>query len=179
MRRWPIMAAMQQERGGLEQGTSARPRREILSPDTADSAGGDTWQLLGELRRHGVAFVLFGSGGARAHGAALPVGDIDICPDPEPRNLERLAECLDDLGARPRVIEGFTSMDEATAWRSRPASLDNLDHLYETPLGPLDVVPVHSARTVQRTGSPSLPWTPGRASSSSPAIRRASLNWTT
>jgi hypothetical protein len=132
---------MQREPEGFENEPSTRSRRELVSADAADSPDGDTWQLLGELRRHGVAFVLFGSGGARAHGAMLPVGDIDICPDPDPRNLERLAVSLDALDARPRVIDGFTTADEAAIWRSRPATLENLDHLFDTTLGPLDVVP--------------------------------------
>ena len=39
------------------------------------------------------------------------------------------------------MIDGFTSHEEAQTWRPRPATLENLDHLFETMLGPLDVVP--------------------------------------
>ena len=74
----------------------SRPRRELPGADEAggEASRGDSWVLLRELGRHGVRYVLFGSGDARALGARLPVGDIDICPEPDPRNLERLAVCL-------------------------------------------------------------------------------------
>lgn len=121
----------------------SRPRRELPGADETggEASRGDSWVLLRELGHHGVRYVLFGSGAARAHGARLSVGDIDICPEPDPRNLERLAVCLEAINARPRVIDGFTRHEEAQTWRPWPATLENLDHLFETMLGPLDVVP--------------------------------------
>jgi hypothetical protein len=97
--------------------------------------------IFAVLARHAVRFVLFGSGGAAAYGANVTPGDLDICPDPAPENLRRLADALVELAARPRVIPGWTTTEERAAWRPIPATLERLDHLYETAFGDFDVVP--------------------------------------
>ena len=97
--------------------------------------------LLALLARHRVRYVLFGSGGAAAYGAALAPGDLDICPAPDPDNLRRLAAALADAGARPRVIPGWMTAEASAAWTPEPPTLETFDHLFETRFGDLDVVP--------------------------------------
>ena len=132
------------QRGGTWRHTSPASDRRSVNETGPERLGRDaapataSVQLLLALARHGVRFVLFGTGGAWAHGARLPIGDIDICPDPDPRNLERLGVCLDDLGGRP--VAGDGALPDA-AWRPDPPTLENFGHRFETALGWLDVVP--------------------------------------
>lgn len=97
--------------------------------------------ILTVLTRHGVRCVLVGSAGAVAHGGALLLGDLDICPALDRENLERLGMALTELRARPRVIPGWITRQECDAWRPHPPTETNLDHLFETALGDFDVVP--------------------------------------
>lgn len=57
-------------------------------------------ELLGTLGRHGVLYVLIGGLGAVAHGFAEATTDVDITPATTRANLKRLAEALNELGAR-------------------------------------------------------------------------------
>jgi hypothetical protein len=59
--------------------------------------------LLRTLTDHGVRFVVIGGYGARLHGAPLLTEDVDVTPDSNTDNLDRLAAALMDLGARLRV----------------------------------------------------------------------------
>lgn len=98
-------------------------------------------ELLAVLDRHGVRSVLFGSAGAVAYGADLTPGDLDLCPAPDSDNLRRLAAALVELEARPRVIPGWMTSVASAAWRPDPAAIERFDHLFETRLGDLDLVP--------------------------------------
>ena len=101
--------------------------------------GAHALTLLRELRYHGVRFVLLGRASAWAHGAQVPIGDIDICPDPDRDNLERLAACLADVRARP-IEEGTRNRyGVASAAEVAPEARD-LDGLYSTNHGMLDVI---------------------------------------
>jgi uncharacterized protein (DUF952 family) len=96
--------------------------------------------LLRRLVDAGVRFVVIGSSGAILLGAKLSPGDLDICPSPDPDNLQRLAAVLDEIGARPRVsVPGWVTEEEAPAWQPMP-DLQVLELLYETPFGDLDVL---------------------------------------
>lgn len=125
---------------------AARPDRAVCGREFSAAEASppvqapDSWQIVRMLRGHGVEFVLFGSGGSRAYGGTTAVGDLDICPDPAPENLERLATCLTRLDAKPIVGERGVPAGQRDRWEPRPASPENLDHRYETDLGPLDVV---------------------------------------
>lgn len=101
----------------------------------------DIPRILGILGRHQVQYVLFGSVGAMAYGAELTPGDLDICPAPDQENLRRLAQALEELGARPKVIPGWMTQAEAESWSPMPLTEENFDHLFETPFGDLDIVP--------------------------------------
>lgn len=63
--------------------------------------------LLGILVEHDVAFIVVGGYAVAAHGYVRATKDIDICPDPEPGNLRRLAAALAELEAEPIGIEEF------------------------------------------------------------------------
>lgn len=56
-------------------------------------------QLLAELHRHGVAFVIIGGYSLAAHGYVRATKDVDIVPEPTAENLERLATALRALDA--------------------------------------------------------------------------------
>jgi hypothetical protein len=60
-------------------------------------------RILEVLVRHGVRFVVVGAVAAVAQGSPLPTEDIDITPDRDRANLERLAAALLELGATLRV----------------------------------------------------------------------------
>jgi hypothetical protein len=60
-------------------------------------------EILRNLAEHDVAYVLIGGLGATFHGSPTRTGDADICPDPDPANLARLADALTAMGAGLRV----------------------------------------------------------------------------
>jgi hypothetical protein len=96
--------------------------------------------LLKRLAEASVRFVVLGSSGEALLGAKLVPGDLDICPSPEPGNLQRLAMFLVEIGAKPRVgVPGWVTEEEAATWQPTP-DLQALELLYETPLGDLDVL---------------------------------------
>jgi uncharacterized protein (DUF952 family) len=130
-----------------------RPAITEIRPIARDAAGAflpierpderhapDMPALLERLVEAGVRFVVVGSSGAALLGANLEPGDLDICPSPEPANLERLAVVLAEIGAKPRVgVPGWVTEKEAAAWRPTP-NLQALELLYETPWGDFDVL---------------------------------------
>lgn len=63
-------------------------------------------RLLEVLERHGVRFVVIGAVAAIAQGYPLPTEDLDVTPERERGNLERLAAALRDLNARLRLPNG-------------------------------------------------------------------------
>lgn len=78
----------------------ATPRYTVADLDPA--------RLLGTLERHGVRYVVIGAIAAIAQGYPLATEDLDITPENELDNLERLAAALEELGARLRVPGGLT-----------------------------------------------------------------------
>lgn len=60
-------------------------------------------QILLALERHEVRYVVIGGIAATLHGSPLRTGDLDICPDRAPENLDRLAAALEEVGARIRT----------------------------------------------------------------------------
>lgn len=63
----------------------------------------DPGELLGVLLAHHVQFVLIGGMAALAHGSPFPTEDLDITPNTQRDNLERLSAALRELRARIRV----------------------------------------------------------------------------
>ena len=114
----------------------------------------DLAALLEALDHQGVAYVVAGSVGAMAYGAAeVAPGDLDIVPATTRENLVRLAAGLAALDAEAGKEYGEWQFDELgeREWvqdgRLRPARpLDatdpsTFDHSFVTPHGRIDVVP--------------------------------------
>lgn len=57
----------------------------------------DLRSLLGALEGHGVEFIVIGGVAVGAHGFIRGTEDLDVVPNPDPDNLKRLAETLDEL----------------------------------------------------------------------------------
>jgi hypothetical protein len=65
----------------------------------------DLSRLLQTLANHGVDYVVIGGVATQVHGHRRTTMDLDLTPDPDPENLERLASALAELEARPRDLE--------------------------------------------------------------------------
>ncbi len=96
----------------------------------------DLGRLVRSLSEHGVAFVVVGGLAAIAHGARRMTLDLDIVPDPEPANFERLATAVAALGMTEETVTEFQQLDprdEFDLARSRNVTL-------RTAAGQLDVL---------------------------------------
>jgi hypothetical protein len=60
-------------------------------------------EVLRQLAEQKVDYVLIGGLAATLHGSPVRTGDADICPDPAPPNLARLATALRSMEAGLRV----------------------------------------------------------------------------
>lgn len=70
--------------------------------------------LLSTLARYDVEFVVIGGFALAPHGYIRATKDLDVVPNPDPENLDRLAGALRDLGAQPDVGElGSEELDIA------------------------------------------------------------------
>jgi hypothetical protein len=67
-------------------------------------------EICGALAEHDVRFVVFGSFAGRLHGADLRTLDVDVVPDADENNLQRLADALNSLEPRWRVAEEGAGM---------------------------------------------------------------------
>jgi len=63
--------------------------------------------LLTALLEHDVAFIVVGGYAVAAHGYVRATKGIDVCPDPAPENLRRLADALTELEAEPIGLDEF------------------------------------------------------------------------
>lgn len=61
----------------------------------------DLVRLLGVLARHEVEYVVIGGVATQVHGHRRTTMDLDLTPDPEPQNIRRLSDALEELEARP------------------------------------------------------------------------------
>jgi len=97
---------------------------------------GEAWDPLKALRtldRHGVRFVVIGGLATRLHGSPSVTNDTDLCYEPSPDNLERLAKALRSLRATLRGLE------EEVPFRLDAATLQAGDHFtFTTSAGNLD-----------------------------------------
>jgi hypothetical protein len=59
--------------------------------------------IIRTLGEHGVRHVVVGGLAGVLHGAPVNTNDADICPDPDPENLDRLAAALREMDARIRT----------------------------------------------------------------------------
>jgi hypothetical protein len=81
------------------------------APD-AEADAGLIWPLraeplIGALVDRDVVFIVIGGYAVAAHGFPRATKDVDICPDPDVENLERLADALTALEASPTGLEEF------------------------------------------------------------------------
>jgi hypothetical protein len=94
----------------------------------------DAERIFDALGEHGVRYVLIGGLAVQTHGHVRMTNDADLIPQPDPRNLERLAAALNQLGAEVLSPghEGETidaaMLPRATIWQ------------FTTPHGGLDVI---------------------------------------
>jgi hypothetical protein len=70
----------------------------------------------------GVRYVVIGGWAVNAHGHRRFTGDLDICPDPDPDNLQRLADALRALSAEHLGVGDF----EAKEMPGDPTDPDSL-----------------------------------------------------
>jgi hypothetical protein len=73
----------------------------------------DLHSLLTALHEHEVRFVVIGGVAVGAHGYLRGTEDLDLVPDPDPANLERLVEALEELEPTLPTAHG-RSFDPAT-----------------------------------------------------------------
>src|SRR4051794_4714007 len=99
----------------------------------------DPGPLLRARHEAGVRHNIIGGFAVNAHGVIRPSKDLDIVPDPEPTNLERLAALLGTLEAR-YVGVGDMRPEESPFDPTRPEDLRaGASFRLETSLGDLDV----------------------------------------
>jgi hypothetical protein len=102
----------------------------------------DIAEMLRRLDAAGVEHILIGGLAVNAYGAIRTTKDVDICPDPDPANLERLAALLRELDVRQLgVEEGGSGTREMPFDPTRPADLARGGNFrLETSLGVLDIM---------------------------------------
>src|SRR5215218_2656232 len=96
--------------------------------------------LLRALHEAGVRHIIIGGFALNAHGVIRPSRDLDIVPDPDPANLERLAALLADLGAGHVGLGDFDA-DDFPFDPTKPEDLrSGANFRLETRLGDLDIM---------------------------------------
>jgi hypothetical protein len=96
----------------------------------------DLRSLLGALNEHGVDFVVIGGVAVAAHGFVRGTEDLDLVPDPDPENLQRLTKALEALESRLPTVGG-RSFDPVT---DAPVIRRGGNVTAATKFGALDVV---------------------------------------
>ena len=98
----------------------------------------DPERLLRTLVEHGVDFCVIGATAAWLQGNPTVTLDLDVMPQRDLDNAERLAEALKELHARTRGSDEPLELEGADflGWESRS---------FDTDAGPLDVVPIAAA----------------------------------
>jgi hypothetical protein len=96
-------------------------------------------ELLKALNDHDVEFVVVGGLALSAHWATRATKDIDIVPDPDAANLDRLWSALMSIDASPLPLVDFGAEEMPLEW-----SRDSLDYggnwLLATTYGRLDIL---------------------------------------
>jgi hypothetical protein len=96
--------------------------------------------LFDALARHRVRYVVIGGFAVIAHGVIRTTEDLDICPDPDPENLGRLAALLAESGAE-QLGAGEFEHDELPYDPTHPEHLQRGGNFrVMTQHGPLDVM---------------------------------------
>src|SRR5438093_11402934 len=66
-------------------------------------------RIVDALNRGGVRYVIVGGLAAGTHGVVRATRDLDLVPDPERSNMDRLARVLSDLGGQHPVTDQLTA----------------------------------------------------------------------
>src|SRR5882724_3441371 len=77
-------------------------RRGVVEHDTPL----DAERILAALAEHAVDYVIVGGLAVQTHGHVRTTFDVDVYPRPEPANLRRLADALNELEARTLNVGG-------------------------------------------------------------------------
>lgn len=81
----------------------------------------DFVDLLTELERSGVRYVLLGGYAVGFHDRPRTTKDLDLLIDPSPRNVERAARALSAFGAPRSVLAAFRgAADDEVVWMGVP-----------------------------------------------------------
>jgi hypothetical protein len=96
----------------------------------------DLRSLLEALHGRGVRFVVIGGVAVGAHGYLRATADLDLVPDPDPKNLDQLIAALDSLDATLPTVDGRPFDAEGDAGVIRRGGNVTADTRY----GGLDVV---------------------------------------
>jgi hypothetical protein len=102
----------------------------------------DVGALLRQLHAARIEHILIGGLAVNAWGVIRSTKDIDICPSPDPENLERLAELLRRLGVRQLGvgIEGFIEPEMPLDPTRAEDLAQGGNFRLATPLGVLDIM---------------------------------------
>jgi hypothetical protein len=69
-------------------------------------------EIFAAMHRHGVDYVAIGCFAANAYGSRRLTLDVDVVPEPEQGNFERLAAALSELGAPASAVDSaFRDLD--------------------------------------------------------------------
>lgn len=102
--------------------------------------GLDAAALFRRLHDAEVRYVVVGGFAVIAHGVQRSTHDLDICPDPDPENLARLARLLNELDARHVEARDF-AQEEFPYDPTKPLELaEGGNFRLETALGSLDIM---------------------------------------
>lgn len=96
----------------------------------------DYAEILRRLAEHDVRFVLIGGLALNAWGVLRGTKDVDVVPDPDPANVQRLGGALAELGGQAQTAGSFVS----SAFGLADLIARGQRVLVETRSGPVDVV---------------------------------------
>ena len=118
-------------------------------------------RMLGLLAEHRVRYVIVGGVGARLQGTPYVTGDLDIVPDPDPKNLTRLASALSGTATLKKTAHSTEYMSHpevrpeefyAEYFAMYRIRYGAIDVLIELPgVGPFDAI-MRNARRYDITG---------------------------
>jgi hypothetical protein len=102
----------------------------------------DVGALLRQLHDAEIEYILIGGLAVNAWGVIRSTKDVDICPAPDPQNLERLAALLRRLGVKQLGvgIEGFADAEMPFDPTRSEDLAQGGNFRLETPLGVLDIM---------------------------------------
>jgi hypothetical protein len=132
----------------------------------------DVGALRRQLHQSGVDHIRIGGLAVNAWGVIRSTKDIDICPSPDPQNLERLAALLRRLQVRQLGIglERFAEPEMPSLHRARRISHGG-NFRFETPLGVRDIMQDPSAESTIQARRPLSPRSTRSGSATRPGSR--------